>query len=632
MRVEFSHGGLLWIAVLAALVLVFLAMVEIFQNPLRGWRAGFLFFLRVLSVVCLVGFVAQLRLGARGLPMGQTISVVIDQSQSMADETSKIKVVLNSLSRWAKSKGLNLRYYFLGDHLTQGNPSRIGFGPLSPKSAIGKSLAALRDNSSCVVLLSDGVDTDAVAVPRINLGIFAIAFGGEPESDIVVEEVRYPSVVFSRSSVAFKVVLRYPQGLKEGVALRLKDEKTKEILWQDQVALSGFSPQQLELNAPVGRDLGRKRWVFEVEPKDWEKDAANNQKIITTLVKREKLRVLYLSGKPTFDYAYLRDFIRSQPSRELVSFVILRNPEDAPPFGESELSLIPFPAQEIFLKNLNEFDLFILQDFSFRRFGLPPPYLEKVIDFVREGGGLVLLMGANTVGAWELEPLLKAAGGVSLTSASNMEEGSFAFKISDPKAWNEFFPGASNLVWPPVSAFQEVHLTAGARPLVLAHAQSEKGNLPLVVVNQEGKGRTALLSFLGSWLWKSQGGGDSSKANVYDNFWDAIFNWVTGENIASRESVVSQKEAENPEFRASVDYEYLEEMTKASGGSLLGEALNWSVGVDPKYGDKILNYLEADEFRETQKTKPRGFGFDDWALFVAGGLLLGEWGLRRLWM
>ncbi len=104
---------------------------------------------------------------------------------------------------------------------------------------------------------------------------------------------------------------------------------------------------------------------------------------------------MFLAGRPSAEYAFLREFLKADPNRELVSFVILRNPENPSPAPDRELSLIPFPVDEIFGRALPQFDLFILENFSAARFRLPPQYLDALKRFVAGGGALLVMGGEN---------------------------------------------------------------------------------------------------------------------------------------------------------------------------------------------------------------------------------------------
>ena len=62
-------------------------------------------------------------------------------------------------------------------------------------------------------------------------------------------------------------------------------------------------------------------------------------------VRRDKIRVLTLSGSPSWNYRFLRFALKQDPFLELVSFVFLRTPSDVVDVRENELSPDPpFPS------------------------------------------------------------------------------------------------------------------------------------------------------------------------------------------------------------------------------------------------------------------------------------------------
>ena len=69
--------------------------------------------------------------------------------------------------------------------------------------------------------------------------------------------------------------------------------------------------------------------------------------------------------------------MKQDPLIELVSFVFLRTPTDSVDVPENQLSLIPFPIDDIFLEELKNFDVVIFDDFSHRAY-FNPVYLDKV--------------------------------------------------------------------------------------------------------------------------------------------------------------------------------------------------------------------------------------------------------------
>ena len=90
--------------------------------------------------------------------------------------------------------------------------------------------------------------------------------------------------------------------------------------------------------------------------------------------------------------------MKQDPLIELVSFVFLRTPTDTVDVPESQLSLIPFPIDDIFLEELKNFDVIFFDDFSHRAY-FNPVVLERVRDFVRDGGGLAMFGGPRSFDA-----------------------------------------------------------------------------------------------------------------------------------------------------------------------------------------------------------------------------------------
>jgi len=82
----------------------------------------------------------------------------------------------------------------------------------------------------------------------------------------------------------------------------------------------------------------------------------------------------------------------------LISFFILRTPGDDPHSSQDELSLIPFPTQEIFQEQLKTFDLVIFQNFNHRPYRMSQ-YLDGIASYVREGGAFAMIGGDQSFSA-----------------------------------------------------------------------------------------------------------------------------------------------------------------------------------------------------------------------------------------
>ena len=125
-----------------------------------------------------------------------------------------------------------------------------------------------------------------------------------------------------------------------------------------------------------------------------ERIVQNNRLDFTLKVIRDRLRVLQVSGHPSWDERFLRQLLKENPSVDLISFFILRTPTDQSGAPSSELSLIPFPTRQLFTEELHTFDIVIFQDFDYLPYNMSH-YLGNIRDFVKDAGGGFLMIGVT---------------------------------------------------------------------------------------------------------------------------------------------------------------------------------------------------------------------------------------------
>lgn len=254
---------------------------------------------------------------------------------------------------------------------------------------------------------------------------------------------------------------------------------------------------------------------------------------------RQKYRIMFLAGRPSAEYAFLREFLKADPNRELVSFVILRNPENPAPAPDRELSLIPFPVDDIFGRALPQFDLFILENFSAARFRLPPQYLAALKSFVAGGGALLVMGGENafSAGGYRGSPLEEILP-VSLSArAPDFVPGLFsprAASFEHPLLRLGETPEESRRAWealPPLDGWGRFAATRlGA--VVLATHPSERADdgspLPVAAVRPHGRGKVMLVSTDSTWRWRLGAAADRRAAGAYARFWGRAVQYLTG--------------------------------------------------------------------------------------------------------
>ena len=152
--------------------------------------------------------------------------------------------------------------------------------------------------------------------------------------------------------------------------------------------------------------------VVQLPVQDGEQIVDNNRAELPIEAVRDKIRVLLVTGYPSWSYRFLRSALKGDPSLDVVSFIILRTATDAVDVPQQDLSLIPFPTQKIFLEELPNFDLLVFDNFASQPY-LPSAYLDKIEEFVRRGGGFWMLGGPLSYlgGRYQQSPLAAGAAG-----------------------------------------------------------------------------------------------------------------------------------------------------------------------------------------------------------------------------
>jgi uncharacterized membrane protein len=214
-----------------------------------------------------------------------------------------------------------------------------------------------------------------------------------------------------------------------------------------------------------------------------------------------------VSGSPSLNYRFLRTAFKNDPSIDLLSFVILRTPTNILNVPVQEQSLIPFPVETLFTKELKNFDLLIFDNFQLH------PYLrasdpEKVKEFVKEGGAFAMIGGPNFLGEGgyagtaieEILPILWA-GKENYQRGSplrvKLSRGGMAHPITrlspdesdNLNLWRNMPPlDGANLVEPKGSGTVLLESTGAI-------------SRPILTVGRYGKGRVLVLATDYSWKW-----------------------------------------------------------------------------------------------------------------------------------
>ncbi len=192
-------------------------------------------------------------------------------------------------------------------------------------------------------------------------------------------------------------------GQPQRMELRVEDQGTGlssapyrlTIIHDDEqaTALTARPGEQIAVDIEI-KHGGRNYTEIAVEALPGEIALQNNRTVVVTEGIRDRLQVLLVSGEPHPGERTWRNLLKADASVDLVHFTILRPPEKQDGTPVKELSLIAFPTRELFVEKLDEFDLIIFDRYQ-RRGILPSAYLTNVVDYVENGGAVLVASGPD---------------------------------------------------------------------------------------------------------------------------------------------------------------------------------------------------------------------------------------------
>ena len=361
-------------------------------------------------------------------------------------------------------------------------------------AALSNALADVPpDRLAGVIMVTDGVVHDIPAAAA-SLGfrgpLHALITGRPNERDRQIKLIEAPrfGIVGKDQTIRAQVMERGGTGSAAVTVRRDGQPIVRREVRTD-------TPFSLNLRVEHG---GPNVVEIEVEALPNELTTANNRAVLTIEGIREKLRVLLVSGEPHAGERTWRNLLKSDASVDLVHFTILRPPEKQDGTPINELSLIAFPTRELFQQKIKELDLIIFDRYA-NQSVLPSTYFDNIVRYVREGGAVMLAAGPEfassaSLARTRLSPIIPG------NPDGRVVEEPYRARVTDlgnRHPVTRELPGSE--ATPPV--WGEWLRLVGAQVPVGSTLMSGAGDLPLLVLRREDKGRVALLLSDQAWLW-----------------------------------------------------------------------------------------------------------------------------------
>ncbi len=521
-------GGLSW-WVIAFIALGALAMIGYQFIGLRrrlGMRRAIpLTALRAIVYSLLVFFLLSPGLvQTRVTKLRRPLNLLIDTSKSMSlpgpTGKSRLDTVKEKLTAGDDplirrlERDYDLRIYQFSTALAPVAPSAI---PQLEATGKGTRLAELLSEAgrdaganAAIMVVSDGIANGEGRIGGAAPQIPVIAVGaGDSKGyvDLRLADVTAPEFGFRGREFKIDLVVQ-AYGLA-GKSVPIYFNRGKSLVATKNIDIDRDAFEQRVTLSYTPKEIGAQSFSVNTPVLPGEAIADNNHKEFKVDVRRDKLRVLTLSGSPAWNYRFLRMALKQDPFIDLVSFVFLRTPTDVVDVPDNQLSLIPFPIDEIFLEEIKNFDVVFLDDFSYRSY-FNVMYLDRVRDFVRDGGGLAMLGGARSFDSGGYaDSALRDVLPVELDGKGRYQMDTRARGLLTPSGKahpiTRLVPDAqaNEDAWkklPPLKSLNQI-LRARGETLLQAAPEGASAGQPLLTVGRYGKGRTLALMSDDIWRW-----------------------------------------------------------------------------------------------------------------------------------
>jgi uncharacterized membrane protein len=493
------------------------------------------------------------------VPQANVIAVLVDDSRSMGileHGTTRMQQATRALQgSWLAQLGRTFQtrlYRFDASLVRMAAPAPVlsANGPATHINAVLNQFAS--DTASvpvgAVVLLSDGgdnsgrIDRNTIEVLRQRrIPVHTVGFGStQVPQDVEIESAALTSRALAHSRVTAVVEVVQSGFANRHVNVTVRDAD-KLLATRELVLGADGATVRTDLTFDLP-DAGPRVLRFQVTALPGEANPRNNELSRLVNVEAGPRRILYVEGEPRWEYKFVRRAEEDDTAVQLVSMLRTTENKIYRQGVKDSLELAQgFPTKP---EDLFGFDGLIIGSVDAGYFTAAQQTLMR--EFVdRRGGGLLLLGGRQSLadGVWggsQLNDLLpvtlpmssgtfhREPATVSLTGAG---ADSAITRLVDDRA-------ANLTLWTKLPYLMDFQDPGKAKPGAAELAQMQAGGrtMPLLVTENYGRGRTAVLATGGTWRWQmSLPLGDPT----HSVFWHQLLHWLVSDTRGQLSAQVS---------------------------------------------------------------------------------------------
>ena len=407
-----------------------------------------------------------------------------------------------------------------------------------------------------VILLSDGGDNGVLGqrTPRgapldadLRRRVEALGFpihtfatsSGTGLRDIAVLRVRHEDFAFVRNAARFSADVLVVGDFGASLPVHLVRDGVR-VQTRTLTLEPGRQVYTVDFEV-TPETIGREIYAVEVTPQAGEALESNNAHFFLLRVIRDKVRVLHVAGRPSWDQRYLRQLLKNNPNVDLIAFHILRTDNSVQRVPQHELSLIQFPTEDLFQNELASFDVVIFQNFTHVPYHMRH-FLPGIARYVRGGGALVMIGGDQSFssGGYALTPMhdiLPVELAAPTTQRSLIDDTPFRPLLTDAGQRHPITrvdpEGERNrTIWRELPPVPGTNLVLGARDdatVLLEHPDRQGAGgaaMPVMAVREVERGRTMALTIDGSFRWSFGTLAHGASPRAYASVWNNAIRWL----------------------------------------------------------------------------------------------------------
>ncbi|MFC5455950.1 hypothetical protein [Prosthecobacter fluviatilis] len=338
-RILWQNTDITWLAAVVVAVVLGLLWQGYRRSPLHGWR-------KLAAMACKLSALALLALclldplWTKQQPKkGENeVIVLVDSSASLdtaekpgePTRAAKVGAALNDGGQdaaWIKELGEDFRLRLMtAGAQTQSVPHFRTLKFDGSRTDLCRSIMTLRSggsNLAAVVVVSDGNATDASAWKAEATGapVFTVLAGkNAPTPDLAILDATVATSPFEDAPITITSRVSAHGLTGKQATLSALDEQGKAVV-TEKVAFSGESPQTVRLRLPVAKP-GVSFHKLELKAEGVsEATLANNTRLLEADRGAGPYRVLYVTGRPNWEYKFLRRAIAGDDDIQMPSLV-----------------------------------------------------------------------------------------------------------------------------------------------------------------------------------------------------------------------------------------------------------------------------------------------------------------------